>query len=154
MLAAVGCHHPYHLAAAKGAYEAAQDDGDHQFLMFSATFSKAAREIAREYLSDDHTRIRVGRAGSTHKNVVQTVSVRNLCRPESVPITLQVMWVEETQKKQALVDLLMSLPPARTMIFVATTGRVDVFDDELFNKDFPVTSIHSKRTQREREDAM
>jgi len=44
--------------------------------MFSATFSKAAREIAREYLSDEHTRIRVGRAGSSHKNVVQTVSIQ------------------------------------------------------------------------------
>lgn len=64
------------------------------------------------------------------------------------------MWVEEDLKKTALTDLLLSLPPARTMVFVATTGRVDIFDDYLHNAEFPVTSIHSHRTQQEREDAM
>lgn len=47
---------------------------DHHFLMFSATFTKAAREMAAKYLEDDHIRIRVGRTGSVHANVVQDVS--------------------------------------------------------------------------------
>lgn len=42
-------------------------------MMFSATFNKYCRQIARQYLSNDHVRIRVGRAGSAHKNVVQQV---------------------------------------------------------------------------------
>jgi len=53
---------------------ASQDDGDHQYMMFSATFPKGARELARAYMSDNHIRIRVGRAGSAHMNVVQEVS--------------------------------------------------------------------------------
>ena len=40
-------------------------------MMFSATFSKEARALAREHMSQDHVRIRVGRAGSAHLNVTQ-----------------------------------------------------------------------------------
>lgn len=54
-------------------FTASQDDGDHQFMMFSATFPKEARELARKYLADDHVRIRVGRPGSAHINVRQDV---------------------------------------------------------------------------------
>lgn len=44
--------------------------------MFSATFNKEFRKLAKDYLADDHVRLRVGRAGSVHRNVVQEV-----CRP-------------------------------------------------------------------------
>ena len=50
-----------------------QDD-DHLYMMFSATFPKEARTVAKEYMANDHIRIRVGRAGSTHLNVAQNVS--------------------------------------------------------------------------------
>ena len=43
-------------------------------MMFSATFPKQARIVAKEYMASDHIRIRVGRAGSTHVNVTQKVS--------------------------------------------------------------------------------
>ena len=43
------------------------------YLMFSATFPKEARAVAREYMAKDHVRIRVGRTGSTHTNVMQRV---------------------------------------------------------------------------------
>ena len=49
--------------------------GDHQFLMFSATFPKQARALAKQYLDPDHVRIKVGRTGSTLKNIRQDVSV-------------------------------------------------------------------------------
>ncbi len=51
------------------------DDDDHVYLMFSATFPKEARALAREYMSKDHVRIKVGRIGSTHANVTQRVSL-------------------------------------------------------------------------------
>ena len=41
--------------------------------MFSATFPKDARAMAKEYMSSDHIRIRVGRAGSSHLNIAQKV---------------------------------------------------------------------------------
>jgi hypothetical protein len=33
------------------------------------------RKLARKYLSTDHIRIRIGRAGSAHSNVIQRVSL-------------------------------------------------------------------------------
>ena len=43
-------------------------------MMFSATFPKEARQLAKEYLANDHIRIRVGRAGSSHMNIQQKVN--------------------------------------------------------------------------------
>ena len=42
-------------------------------MMFSATFPKEARQLAKEYLQDDYIRIRVGRFGSVHRNIRQQV---------------------------------------------------------------------------------
>jgi ATP-dependent RNA helicase DDX3X len=53
-----------------------------------------------------------------------------------------------------MVDLLMNLKPTKTIIFVNSKRSADFVDDFLFNMGLPSTSIHSDRTQREREDAM
>lgn len=50
------------------------EDADHRYMMFSATFNKACRQLARKYLAADHIRIRIGRPGSCHINVDQAVS--------------------------------------------------------------------------------
>ncbi|RDL31369.1 p-loop containing nucleoside triphosphate hydrolase [Venustampulla echinocandica] len=114
-----------------------QEEGNIKYMMFSATFPKEARALAGKHLANDHVRIRVGRAGSTHKNIKQ-----------------DIVWVESAQKKQALLDLLMSLPPARTIVFVNSRRACDEVDDYLFNLKIPCTAIHSGRTQREREDSI
>ena len=62
--------------------------------------------------------------------------------------------MDEPQKREALFDLLLSMPPSRTIIFVNNKKAADFLDDYLFNKGLPSTSIHSDRTQREREDAL
>lgn len=49
------------------------EDDDHVHLLFSATFPKEARALAKAYMAKDHVRIRVGRTGSTHTNVMQRV---------------------------------------------------------------------------------
>jgi len=41
--------------------------------MFSATFNKECRQLARNYLGSNHIRIRIGRPGSSHLNVEQQV---------------------------------------------------------------------------------
>ncbi|KAL8846889.1 MAG: hypothetical protein Q9221_008055 [Calogaya cf. arnoldii] len=112
-------------------------DSDHIYLLFSATFNKEARLLAKKYMSTDHVRVRVGRAGSTHGNVVQ-----------------KVVFVDPHKKRDALWDLLMGMPPARTIIFTNRKQEADLIDDFLWNKGLPSTSIHSDRTQREREDAI
>ena len=105
--------------------------------MFSATFPKAARQMAREYMAGDYYRIRIGRAGSAHKNIRQNV----------IP-------VDNDQKRQCTYDLLFASEPMRTLIFCNWKTAVDLLDDYLFNKGLPTTSIHGGRSQMEREDAM
>ncbi|KAJ4989848.1 DEAD/DEAH box helicase [Stagonosporopsis vannaccii] len=112
-------------------------DADHTYLMFSATFPKTARRLAKEYMEADYLRIKVGRVGSTHSNIMQAI-----------------VYVDEREKNQALFDLIFSGEPARTLIFVNSKRKCDMVDDFLYNKGLPCTSIHSDRTQREREDAL
>ncbi|EOD46035.1 putative dead deah box RNA helicase protein [Neofusicoccum parvum] len=113
------------------------EDADHAYLMFSATFPKEARLLARQHLAEDYIRVRVGRAGSTHNNIAQ-----------------KIIWVEDSAKDKALHDLLFSMPPGRTIVFVNSKRKADLVDDFLFNRGLPSTSIHADRTQREREDAL
>lgn len=48
-------------------------------MMFSATFNKSCRQLARKFLAEDHVRVRIGRPGSAHINVDQ--NVRSLVVP-------------------------------------------------------------------------
>jgi ATP-dependent RNA helicase DDX3X len=88
-------------------------------------------------LKNDHVRIRIGRSGAVHNEVAQ-----------------KVVYVERQLKQKALYDLLIDMPPARTMVFVKSKKTADFLDDFLFNQGMPSTSIHSDSTQREREDSM
>lgn len=106
-------------------------------MMFSATFPKVARRLARDYLEKDYVKIKVGRVGSTHENIKQ-----------------QVVYVVESEKNKALFDLILSDQAHRTIVFVNSKAKCDMVDDFLYNKGLPSTSIHSDRTQREREDAL
>lgn len=61
------------MADVLGGGSAASLDGQHQYLLFSATFDKNMRREAKRFLSQDYVRIRIGRAGSVHKNISQQV---------------------------------------------------------------------------------
>ncbi|KAF1831822.1 DEAD-domain-containing protein [Decorospora gaudefroyi] len=112
-------------------------DADHTYLMFSATFPKSARRLAKEYMEDECIRIKVGRVGSTHQNIKQ-----------------QIIFADDSAKQHALFDLIFSEGPQRTLVFTNSRIKCDMVDDYLYNKGLPVTSIHADRTQREREDAL
>ncbi|KAH0830925.1 hypothetical protein AYO21_06456 [Fonsecaea monophora] len=115
----------------------ANTDGDHRYLLFSATFPKRVRKLAAKYLASDYIHVSVGRTGSVHVNVKQ-----------------HILWCDKDKKMKALYDLLISMPPSRTLIFVKFKKTADFVDDYLFNLGLPSTSIHSDRTQSEREDAL
>ncbi|KAK3490533.1 uncharacterized protein B0T23DRAFT_359981 [Neurospora hispaniola] len=89
---------------------------------FPAAFTKAAHGLATTQLADNHVRLRVGRARSTHSNIKQ-----------------DTIWVEPYLKKQACLDLLNTVPPGRTIIFVNNKHATDELDDFLFNKRVPGT---------------
>ncbi|KAI8143890.1 P-loop containing nucleoside triphosphate hydrolase protein [Fennellomyces sp. T-0311] len=108
-----------------------------QTLMYSATFPKDIRMLARDFLRPDYLFLQVGRVGGT-----------------TTDITQRVVWVEEGNKREELKNVLMGQPPCRTLIFVDTKRSADSLDQYLFDSKFPCTSIHGDRTQREREDAL
>ncbi|KAI1181103.1 P-loop containing nucleoside triphosphate hydrolase protein [Nemania sp. FL0916] len=114
-----------------------QEEGNIKYMLFSATFPTAIRNLARKYLAENYVRIRVGRIGSTHESIKQ-----------------DVIFVDSRLKNQALLDLLDSVAPRRTIIFVNSKRMADEVDDLLWHRKLPCTSMHADRTQREREDAM
>lgn len=114
-----------------------QDDGNVSYLLFSATFPKPLRNLAMQHLAADHVRFRVGRAGSTHSNIKQ-----------------QIVQVEPHLKRDALMTALNSIDPCRTIVFVNAKRTADELDDYLYNLAMPCTSMHSDRTQLEREAAL
>ncbi|KAI5635376.1 DEAD/DEAH box helicase domain-containing protein [Phthorimaea operculella] len=101
--------------------------------------------LAQDFLSD-YVFLAVGRVGSTSENITQ-----------------KVVWVEESQKRSFLLDLLNAsnlLQRSRpeedqlTLVFVETKKGADQLEEYLDTEGYPVTSIHGDRTQREREEAL
>ncbi|KAI7868934.1 P-loop containing nucleoside triphosphate hydrolase protein [Spinellus fusiger] len=111
---------------------------DHRVtLMFSATFPRDIQYLARDFLKD-YVFLSVGRVGSTSENITQ-----------------KIMYVDDEDKRSALLDILHSTEVVGlTLIFVETKRMADTLSDFLLNHNFPATAIHGDRTQRERERAL
>lgn len=107
-----------------------------QTLMFSATFPRDIQMLARDFLKD-YVFLSVGRVGSTSENITQKVE-----------------YVEDSDKRSILLDILHTHRGGLTLIFVETKRMADALSDFLINQQFPATSIHGDRTQRERERAL
>ncbi|EME39162.1 hypothetical protein DOTSEDRAFT_179601 [Dothistroma septosporum NZE10] len=107
-----------------------------QTLMFSATFPRDIQMLARDFLRE-YIFLSVGRVGSTSENITQKIE-----------------YVEDTDKRSVLLDILHTHGAGLTLIFVETKRMADSLSDYLINQGFPATSIHGDRTQRERERAL
>ncbi|XP_061579247.1 DEAD-box helicase 3 X-linked a isoform X2 [Cololabis saira] len=128
--------------------------GIRQTMMFSATFPKEIQILARDFL-EDYIFLAVGRVGSTSENITQ-----------------KVVWVEDTDKRSFLLDLLNAtvIPsevqenvtdtqekPGKdslTLVFVETKKGADALEDFLYREGYACTSIHGDRSQRDREEAL
>ncbi|XP_029936681.1 DEAD-box helicase 3 X-linked a isoform X9 [Myripristis murdjan] len=128
--------------------------GIRQTMMFSATFPKEIQILARDFL-EDYIFLAVGRVGSTSENITQ-----------------KVVWVEESDKRSFLLDLLNAtvIPsevqenvaeapekPGKdslTLVFVETKKGADALEDFLYREGYACTSIHGDRSQRDREEAL
>jgi len=108
-----------------------------QTMMFSATFPREIQYLAQDFLKN-YLFLTVGREGSTSENIKQ-----------------EILWVEDHDKRNALVDIINSQDPSQlTLIFVETKKAADALDNFLYNSGYRVTSIHGDRAQRDREDAL
>lgn len=109
-----------------------------QTLMFSATFPRDMQMLARDFLKD-YVFLSVGRVGSTSENITQKIE-----------------YVEDQDKRSALLDILLASDGklGLTLVFVETKRMADMLSDYLVTQRLPATSIHGDRTQREREHAL
>ena len=107
-----------------------------QTLMFSATFPRDIQLLAADFLVD-YLFLTVGRVGAASGNITQTV-----------------LLVEEPQKLDELIRILGEKKIERTLVFAQTKRGVDVLDNQLRQRKFPVTSIHGDLKQWEREEAL
>nr|AJW77404.1 pl10 [Alitta virens] len=111
--------------------------GQRRTLMFSATFPKEIQMLARDFLHN-YIFLAVGRVGSTSENITQ-----------------KVVWVEESDKRSFLLDLLnASGHDSLTLVFVETKKGADALDNFLYNEGYPSACIHGDRSQKEREEAL
>lgn len=110
--------------------------GERQTLMFSATFPRDIQILAQDFLTG-YIFLSVGRVGSTSENITQKIE-----------------YVEDIDKRSVLLDILHVSGNGLTLIFVETKRMADSLSDFLINQNFPATSIHGDRTQREREHAL
>lgn len=107
-----------------------------QTLMFSATFPRDIQHLAADFLKD-YVFLSVGRVGSTSENITQ-----------------KVLYVEDGEKRSALLDLLAVSNDGLTLIFVETKRMADSLTDFLIMQGLKATAIHGDRSQAERERAL
>lgn len=110
--------------------------GERQTMLFSATFPREIQRMASDFL-DDYIFLTVGRVGSSHALISQTVERVNSYH----------------EKSEMLLDLVESIP-GLTLVFVETKRGADQLEDFLYQNGKPATSIHGDRTQQEREAAL
>ncbi|KPA84534.1 putative Atp-dependent RNA helicase [Leptomonas pyrrhocoris] len=110
--------------------------GERQTLLYSATFPKEIQQLAREFLHHHHF-LQVGRVGSTTENITQ-----------------DVRWVEDTEKRTQLLEMLKDHTTERVLVFVEKKRDADFLERFLRQNRFSCTSIHGDRVQREREEAL
>lgn len=93
--------------------------GVRQTLMFSATFPKEIQRLAGDFLND-YIFLTVGRVGEATENVTQ-----------------KLVWVDEADKRDFLLDLLnASGPESLTLVFVETKRGADSLEDYLYRQGY------------------
>nr|XP_036229860.1 ATP-dependent RNA helicase vasa isoform X8 [Bactrocera oleae] len=108
---------------------------ERQNLMFSATFPEEIQRLAGAYLSN-YIFITIGVVGGACSDVTQ-----------------QIFEVKKFQKRAKLMELL-SESSDGTIVFVETKRGADFLASLLSETEFPTTSIHGDRLQRQREMAL
>jgi len=93
-------------------------------LMFSATFPEQIQKLAGEFLHN-YVFITIGKIGSTHSGIEQSV-----------------LEIEDSGKRDKLVEILGNEGSNRNLVFVQTKRLADFLASYLCQNGFPTTSIH------------
>jgi probable ATP-dependent RNA helicase DDX4 len=112
-------------------------------LMFSATYTAPVLELCAKYQKEDFISVTMGVGGTTCVDVKQ----------EFIEIDKE----KKVGKKGALMEVLEDPerdPADLVIVFVNKIDQAEFLANLLCEKEKPCTSIHSKRLQREREEAL
>ena len=109
---------------------------ERQTLMFSATFPEEIQRLAADFLND-YLFLTVGKIGGAANDIVQ-----------------KIVCVEALEKREKLAEILRNKPEDKVLVFVETKRQADFLATYLSQENFPTTSIHGARQQREREEAL
>merc|ERR1711871_222876 len=109
---------------------------ERQTFMFSATFPVEIQRLAADFMKD-YIFVAVGRVGAASKDVTQRVE-----------------WVDQHEKTDYVMDFLSRCPEGLVLVFVETKRGADFLEETLYRNNFPASSIHGDKSQREREDAL
>lgn len=109
---------------------------DRQTFMFSATFPVSIQKLAGDFMKH-YIFVAVGRVGAASKDVTQRIE-----------------WVEQNDKLEKVIEFLGRVPEGLVLIFVETKRGADYVEYSLGRENFPASSIHGDKSQREREDAL
>jgi probable ATP-dependent RNA helicase DDX4 len=114
------------------------DRKSRQTLMFSATFPEDIQRLAGQFLTN-YVFISIGIVGGACSDVEQ-----------------KFYEVNKFKKREKLQEILQESKPnaAGTLVFVETKRQADFIASFLSEMQFPTTSIHGDRMQREREEAL
>lgn len=104
--------------------------------MFSATFPDEVQRLAGKFMKD-YVFVAVGVIGGACDDVEQ-----------------RFYEVTKFDKKKKLFDVLKEKGSSRTLVFVEQKRTADLIATWLSEKNFPTTSIHGDREQRQREEAL
>ena len=116
-----------------------QEEGmsiERQTFMFSATFPVEIQRLAGDFMKD-YIFLAVGRVGAASKDVTQRIE-----------------WVEQQDKIDFVIEFLGRVPEGLVLVFVETKRGADHLEEVLMRNNFPASSIHGDKSQREREDAL
>uniref|UniRef100_A0AAG5DSV2 RNA helicase n=1 Tax=Anopheles atroparvus TaxID=41427 RepID=A0AAG5DSV2_ANOAO len=109
---------------------------ERQTLMFSATFPSEIQELAGRFLNN-YICVFVGIVGGACSDVDQVIYE-----------------VEKFKKRKKLEEILNEGNPKGTLVFVETKRNADYLASLMSETQYPTTSIHGDRLQREREMAL
>ena len=109
---------------------------ERQTFMFSATFPVEIQRLAQDFMHD-YIFLAVGRVGAASKDVTQRIE-----------------WCDQHMKIPFVIDFLSRAPQGLVLIFVETKRGANQLESLLMNENFPASSIHGDKSQREREEAL
>ncbi|XP_055303598.1 uncharacterized protein LOC129569117 [Sitodiplosis mosellana] len=116
---------------------------DRQTLMWSATWPREVRNLARDFLGDNYTQLTVG---STE-----------LCANHNIKQIIKVC--EENEKYDVLLDIITDIQKLganeqKTLIFAQTKRLADELSNQLNRRGFNAEPIHGGRSQSQRENIL